>query len=363
MLALLGTHFLNPLKSDGTRTLGLISTDTNEPATCNLSKLAIEAQAASEEDKKSLLQTAWEAMHRFVRLWRKLGWAICDLDKAITALKPTDWTIFLKQLSHIQRLRAGQAIPIPVVLSWWSIIDTTSYADYTVEELPEIKSLYEQLFRNRSVINPVDEIFTLNSGQNELANPYNPATNPPDPTKRISAHSPAVVAVLGISTAELALLLGTPPVATGDSLNLANLSRLYRITSFARFLQLSLDDFLVACALTAINPFSSTEATLRFVERVGMLRASGFSINELDYLLRHTNGASTTNAPSEESIAHVLTELRQGLQKIAADNTFVPDPTGELTRQKLALLLKSDDMAKAMALLDGQSSAVRRHFN
>lgn len=448
MLGLLNTHFINPLKNDGTRTLSLVSVDPQDPATCNIEKLQIKALDASILDK----------IHRFIRLSRKLGWTMQDLDMAITALKPIDLDDnFLMQLSHIPRLQAALNVPLVNMLAWWADIDTASYVDHMSEGQPKIKSLYEQLFINKTVINPVDEAFTQDA--NALSG-------------KINEHIPAIIAALGISTADLTLLWrllpsipqqpvnaaingagidrthypepmfvlefgtiagadnqftikfqesnddstyndisnsdlqgggqptlvdqnnddqvirrsymgtkkflrvavtavqGTSPTLpisaqvvlgyskVSDELNLANLSLLYRISSLAKALKLSIRDWLTVKALTEIDPFATTEATLRFTEKVIAIRASGFSINELNYLLRHQYVESSNVAPNEQSIALLLAEIRDGFKKIADEQAFIPDPTGELTRKTLVVIkpvLQWDDadIEQAITLLDG----------
>jgi len=334
LLELLGTYFVNPVTAPGGRTLSLVSTSTDpkESATCNLSKLEI----------KWLDATILGKIHRFVRLWHKLGWTMRDLDKVITALKPTDLNDdFLVQLSHIQRLRAKLNVPLVNMLSWWEAIGTASYIDHLAETQPEVASLYKQLFRNKAVINPVDEAFTEDASAL---------------SGKISDHLPTILAALGISATDLSLLMtGTAAVVTDDKLNLANLSHLYRVASLAKALKLSIRELLSVKALTGIDPFAATEATLRFVEKVGVIRASGFSINELDYLLRHQYVVSTGVAPTDESIAAILAGIQDGLQKIKLETTLVPDPTGEVTRSKLALVLSAQQVEASFALIAGSS--------
>ena len=48
----------------------------------------------------------WETIHRFIRLWRKLGWSMSDLDKTLTALGATDITTdVLQQLAQVEQLQ------------------------------------------------------------------------------------------------------------------------------------------------------------------------------------------------------------------------------------------------------------------
>ena len=159
----------------------------------------------------------------------------------------------------------------------------------------------------------------------------------------------------------LATLNLTESEIKDDMLNLANLSQLYRIVSFAKALRLSIRDFLLVKALIGTNPFDAahTENTLLFVEKVRKIGASGFTIAALDYLLRDHVVPPSGIAPTEESIALVLDQVRSGLQKIAADNLPVADPTGDVTRTKLATLpdITAELLPQAMALIVFFSSA------
>ena len=460
LLELLLTNFINQPAEDDDRILGIVSI-SDVVTTCNPSQLEIQVIDSKIADKKSELIAAWKKIHRFVRLWRKLGWTMRDLDKAITALNHHDLDdAFLLKLSHIQRLRSRLNLPPVNILSFWSTIDTARSIDYQAIGQPEVKSLYEQLFLNKASVNPVDSAFELNETRDEL---NNPSTDEHPIT--ITAHTSTVTAALGITDAELALLQNLEPsiprqeitskiigsgvecapdkkpvfvldlgeVSEADNrftiklqesedglrysdipdrylkdhkqpdvinqdnddrvirsyyegtkkflrvavtkvegtspklpmsahiessrdelqlanlLDLANLSSLFRISALAKALKLSIRDWLaVRKLITEIDPFRKTEDTLKFVDKVGVIRSSGFSINELNYLLRHDFTLSSGVAPTENAIASTLSQIRSELQKIASDNKFVEDPkdpngltsdpNGDLTRKKLVLL-------------------------
>src|SRR3989440_1339535 len=340
LLDLLDTKFINANQALRIDTLASVKPEDRD--TCDPGKLMI----------VSLNQAALDRMQHFIRLWRKLGWTMDELDQAITALVQGDLTsTFLVKLSHIQRLLSDLMVPLVKMLSWWAPIDIASYNDGST-------SFYEQLFLNKTITNPVDDAFTLDKL----------ASN----SGKISEHIPALLAALRISEADLSLLLprsdavpATPNLTLSESeikddiLNLANLSQLYRIVSLARALNLSIRDFLLVKALTGINPFDAaqTENTLLFVEKVRKIGTSGFTIAALDYLLRDHVVPPSGIAPTEASIALVLGQVRSGLQKIRAGN--LPDPTGDITRTKLATLPEITDelLPQAMALIDGTSTA------
>jgi hypothetical protein len=341
LLELLGMYFINPA-TNGTRQLLITAVETDEqgepvnPATCRLDQLRIDGTDPDIID-------AFGRIPRFVRLWRKLGWTARELDQAFTAFAPSStkdgFEEFLLQISHVRRLQADFDVPVANLLSWWSDIDIAAYIDQMADEPAEASSLYQQVFRNRTVLNPPDAVFTQTGAG--LAG-------------TISGHLPALAAALNISAADLArLTTGDDAVVADDTLDLANLSRLYRAASLASALKLTIEEYQTIQRLAGLDPFApvaataaapripGTAATLRFVHAVQAIRGSGFSVEELGYLLRHQIVAASTVAPSEHAIGAVLAEMRSELQAIAADNDpggIAADPAGDLTRRKLALL-------------------------
>jgi hypothetical protein len=120
LLGLLDTYFVNPALTAGGRTLSLVSAsnDPAEAATCDPAKLRI----------NGLSIPTLTRIHRFVRLWRKLGWSMRDLDRAIAALSPGNISdAFLIQLSHLERLREALRLPVVKLLGFWAKLDTADY--------------------------------------------------------------------------------------------------------------------------------------------------------------------------------------------------------------------------------------------
>ncbi|HYU30576.1 MAG TPA: neuraminidase-like domain-containing protein [Thermoanaerobaculia bacterium] len=319
MLELLGTYFVNP-----GRAIRIVSTDPENPDTCETEKLVLDGF-----DQEAAARTV-----RFVRLARALGWSARDLDRAVTAFAADLDDDFLVRLSHVRRLHDALDVPVPRLLAWWSDLDTAFYLDHGASGQPRAASVYDQLFRNRAAVNPLDPAFT---------------EDPADLTGTLSAHSGAITAALRLSAADFARLLADPNVVPQDAaLTLENLSLLYRHASLARALRLSVREYLAALSILDSTPFTTTTDTLLFVETVARVRAAGFTFAELSYLLRHVSTPDVPVAPRDETIAAFLDELRTGLQAIEAENTFRTDPTdpagptvdldGTLTRQKLALL-------------------------
>jgi hypothetical protein len=270
--------------------------------------------------------------HRFVRLWRVLGWPVRDLDRAISVLGGGGLSArTLVGLSDLSRVQAALRLPLAQVLSFWSPLDTGS---------PE--ALYHRLFWNPAA-------------RGDLPDPaFDPARLPADDASaardagaaHISEHARPILAALNLTPKDLtallrALALHAPADEPADApLTLANLSFLYRHARLSRALGLSVEDLLTLKALSGIDPFnpSATADTLRFVEAVGAVRGSGFGLDELAYLfLIPTRGASPL-APSREAAARAVENVRTILRRVQEDTEVTQDAEGEQTRRFLAML-------------------------
>lgn len=321
--ALLKTRFIN---SD--RKLSVMFTTP-----CNIENATI----------TNLTEPVLDRMHRFLRLQQAIGWEIPEVDAAITAMNAPDLTMgLLAQVSQIQRLKSELNKSLLEMLSWWSTISTV------VDETdPEDRSLYDDLFLNNAVLSPVDEAFQLNSTRNDLQNAG---------TAPLGEHKPTILAALAVTEADLALILSDIGKTEVDALTLELLSELYRRASLARALDLSVSDFLSVRKLTGMDPFANPKAAVDFSAETETIDQSKFSIATLDYLLRHMYLETSGLSPAESGITLVLDGIKAGLQAIARENVFTADPTGEITRGRLALLLTGNDLQEAINIIEGAST-------
>lgn len=335
--ALRKTSFIN---ADGQLTVKFVTPCNVEGATIN-----------------HLTEPVLDKIHRFLRLQQATGWEIAELDAAMTAMQVTDLTpVFFVQVSQIQRIKSALNRPVLEMLSWWSNVSTV--VDATD---PEDRSLYDELFLNNTVLSPVDEAFQLNSTRSDLQN---------SGTAPLGEHKPTILAALAITEADFALILSDTGKTEADGLTLALLSELFRYTSLAKALGLAIADFLSLRKLTGIEPFKNPNTTLEFLAEVETVDQSRFSIATLDYLLRQVYTETGGLAPTESSIILVLDSIKTGLQAIAAENVLAADPTGEITRARLLLLLAGDDLQQAINIIEGttvltqteQEAFIDEHF-
>ena len=330
LLSLLDTWYVNP-EAAGSRTLTIVSTDKQDPASCDPDKLEIYGLNAA----------ILARIHRFVRLRRALDWTARDLDRALTAFAATDLTpTLLIQLALVRRLKKRLTLPIPAVLAFWHDVDVAAYTSASTNEkgTAGLPSLYAELFRNKAIVSPVDEAFT---------------ENPASLTGALGDHVATILGALRLSAADMAILTTGPRAVTaGSALNLANLSALHRHGALANALKISVADLLQAKVLIGGDPFASAADTVRFVDRIDAIRASGFDVATLAFLLRNeTSDVRLLPALDKES-ADLLTTLRTGLVKIDEENATGDDPLGEVTRTKLVQLRWSDaHVERVIALL------------
>ncbi|MGD0666264.1 MAG: neuraminidase-like domain-containing protein [Bryobacteraceae bacterium] len=268
----------------------------------------------------NLSATVLDGFLRFLRLRNVLGATVLGTDKLVGALGPAFDAAFVRQAALAAGLQNQLGLPWPELASWWANIPT-------LPDVFEGTSLYQRLFLNPAITNPLDTVFALNAGGTELADTSHFLED--------AAHQPTVLAGLQVSATDLNLLLAALPLeASGGQhmLNLANLSELFRTASLARALNLGISDFLTAVALLSLNlnpisggspppaPFDPARVAdaVWVVKQAAFIQTSGFSLAELNYLLLDGNASSSPLAPAVSDLAQQLTTLCTGLQPILA---------------------------------------------
>ena len=351
---LLTLRWINPSGS-----LRIESSDPADAHTADTTKLAIAALAAADLDH----------IHRFLRLRKRLPWSAVELDRALTLLPAgvldDDG---LTVLADIERFRRELEIDVTALLTLFARLDTHRYRD---ADGAERASVYHELFRSRSVVQPVPgqhDRFALNAGATELEQiPVLSATAAdPEPVRReVEETRAAVAGAIGLAGADLTVLVdgpdavvGSPPVA-----DLESLSSLRRHTLLARALGLAVADLVALKRLIGIDPFVSAAAAISpqdtvrlrfFLDAVRFVERSGASIAELDYLLAHRVDPQAPLEPPTELVAAELEGLRETLRAIRDDTRPVPDPVGEgLARKLIGAGWTEEDARAAKELLAG----------
>ncbi len=292
LLQVLECTFINPINASGDRKIKIISSDPGDPNSCDVDKMVF-----------SGVGSTGKKITRFIRLWKKTGLDLYDLDRIFNAFEITDFDAGIDEkliipLSNVIRIKEKFRLSIPEILSFWSPVSVAVYRDAKKVQFP-LPSLYENLFLNKKVSNPVDA---------DMLDPLALHGN-------LADKSSLLAGVLNLSQKDLEKLSSQP--FTDGKLNLANLSVLYRYSLLSKALQLSMDELIMAIELTLVNPFGErgkTENLLILIDKIELIRTSGFTIVELNNILG--GPATNTTVIDPNKTAGTLTALREGLQKI-----------------------------------------------
>ena len=106
-----------------------------------------------------------------------------------------------------------------------------------------------------------------------------------------------------------------------------------------------------------LDPFTDKNPgpTHDFIDLVRKAKQFGFMVPQLDYIYRHRFALPTNLLPQQGGVGATLKALRDGLTRIAHDNALAPDPTGDLTRAKLALLFDTTTVDAIVGMIDGSA--------
>ncbi len=329
LLKLLQVKFVNP---DST-----VTVDFDSASDCDVSTATL----------KNADDNFFERTHRFLRLIKVLEWDILDAGKTIDATGESNLSDFTDnffiKLSAIKYLKEKLEIELIELLSWWSNLNT----DTDIND-SESRSFYQELFLNMAVSNPPEEVFALNSDKTKLVDE--------DATPgKLSDYTSLIAGALNISSTDLALLMAR---LADDNLTLSNLSLLHRMSSAAKAFDLDVDEFLVLLDLFPVNPFSNLEKNeaLLYYEYVTKIKESGFSVSQLDYVLRNNSTLEDSGAPAISDIGDIFSEIQSGVVSIKSENNYTSDPTGEVIQTKLQQILDEETATEAIGLINKDSA-------
>jgi hypothetical protein len=317
----------------------------------NVMALASSAPDCSPDAMRmvGLDDTRLSRMLRLLRLQRRLGWKLIDLDRALSAFGATELdTAVLEKISDAREVARRLNRPLVELLVLWAPLDTWGK-----------DNLFEQLLAGRSVMWRLKDVrtFHLRADRTELAEP-GPSLDPV---------ASALLAAFRITSEELAVVRSLQTRrGTEPRLDLAGLSSIYRVLVLARACGLRIQqlDFLLRLVPRTSDPFQpgSPAGTLRFVEVVREVQASEFSPERLAYLFRHESDPGRSPEPSPAQVETVLRNLRRALSDAFAETRSPTEIAGDTLRQKLALLLDAALLDPVLEALDPRSQmpAARR---
>ncbi|WP_212004534.1 neuraminidase-like domain-containing protein [Chitinophaga sp. HK235] len=331
LLQLLSMPFINPAGNiyiQDTVPAGGTQCDTNQFVVMNLNTAAA------------------GRIHRFIRLWKKLNIRMQEADMVLPYIDPANpgagkmlTEPVIRFIAQADRIRARFSMEWPVVLALFRNIDHTLYSvDGTAAAQPQ-QTLYQQLFCNKLI--------------DAAVFPDHPAAI----TGPVQGYIPGIIAALGMSERELFLVMKDMELNANSDLDWTILTRIYRISVLSKILSLNIAELLRLKNLWGSYPFASPEALQSFIDLAMKVKAAGFSVAELDYLLAHQSSLQPDMRPDDKTLAQYLQPLRDELQKILNGVVIKPEETPEdYVRSKLGLiptLFTDASQLKAMAIISG----------
>jgi hypothetical protein len=335
-------------------------------------------------------------LNLFVRLWRKLGWTIEETDRALQCFLPGDIETLdqdnigaamqtaLIYLAHLKalddRLSIGKKSRIKLLTLWVDLFSTGK------------NPLYQQLFLSPSMLkDDPDSVFdhplgkylcTFRAARGTFV-PFRWNPDRPENLRKgnvgLKNHLLELQDALNLTADDIGHILcdafagpdeGVAQIVARLPLTMQAVSTLYRYALLAGALELSIEELIVLKDLSGLNPFTPLHArplrnlskdypftrTLAFVEVAAKVRQSGFSVENLNYLLWHRFdplGKYRTNAAVPLSLVQ---NLAAEIGRIRDEHAVSEDPMGltdEMLRQKLALLLPTEVAEEFMGMWTG----------
>jgi peptidoglycan hydrolase-like protein with peptidoglycan-binding domain len=274
----------------------------------------------------NLSLSKFDRMHRFIRLWRKSGWKMWELDLLIRNTKVGNNKIDADTLVNLKSFRQLQdklKLPFEVLLAFFGEINREVRITPNKPDVL-IQPLYNALFQNAAVTNPVDANFKaldVNNKPIDLVSSIILGINTVAPYVGYTP-VPTILSALALRQPDIDLLIPK----TTNQLTVTTLSVLLRYSYLARALKLSISDLLLLLGITNnTDPFSTLEKTLDTLKKYDAIKTSGLSLLELDYILNYKPDSPV--GLRVESVALLIDSLR----KILASN-----------KEKIELLHLSD---------------------
>ncbi|HYQ42767.1 MAG TPA: neuraminidase-like domain-containing protein [Polyangiaceae bacterium] len=340
LLDLLDTQFVNQETASAQHRLHIVADSTNDDISeCNYNNFQI----------AHLNEPTLRRVSVFVRLWRKLGWTMREVDRYLMdiegGLVPND----LVTLAQVKRLIDQSKQKPLAIIAWWRPMDTRRTARI-------LKSLFDQVFlvglASQPEIQSLERIAqgeTIGIADGELAE-----------GEDLKSH---VRAALRVSAKDIELLWDSF-IGSGTTLSLEQLSGMYRVATFSAVMHLSVKDYYDVLALVGSDPFTdgitdasqipaavlATYAAIREVSRWQLTRTPTL---ELSYLLTNQSQDGDPFVPTEKDYQTAAQRLATAVGELSNAYPELATPDAAALTTQLSKVLPADKVVRAIQILEG----------
>lgn len=290
------------------------------------------------------LNPALGRIHRFIRLWQKLGWQFWELDMVVMSKAMENGLInpnFLIKLQPFVWLTRQMKFSVEEMVV---LLDGFSTAVLPESQVTDRKPLYHRLFLDKALFEPLDEAFyPENIKQGTVA-------ELPGITALLGDHAEVIIGGLKLPADDLTLLANN---TVNKKLCVNNLNFLFRYSRLARVLKISIADLFTLIEMqanslpisfdNAENPFTGIGKLYRFFQTATAMLSLPIQPQEYSWLFTGRLGTDAADQISR-TIANYLQDLRKALAGI--DKDLSVDATGsarDWVKLKLANLTTFDE--------------------
>ncbi|KAF5128297.1 hypothetical protein E5D57_009233 [Metarhizium anisopliae] len=281
----------------------------------------------------------WQ-LQSYIRLWRRTGWTLQDLDCAIVAFggggggtRVAAQTI--TAMAAVQRISALTGVAVFRLMPMWGPMDTNGD-----------RSLYARLFLKGKSGRP-DPVFGPDAqGQYLTAG------------AGLSANRAPLLAACGLTEEGFAAVVAAAGI-TNDKLDLANLTAVYRIAVFCQLLAVDPVDFasLQAVLDPSQSAFVSPQAALDVIQQLQQLTDAGLSLEQLLFLTGNDAAQRDRQSDTELPVQQVAVAASDVMVNIQSLMAALPSVDAHTTTASPA-----DVAAAAAALYDPETAQLAVAF-
>ncbi|KAI9845918.1 MAG: hypothetical protein M1837_004454 [Sclerophora amabilis] len=331
------------------RRLVITSATASSHFSKKLDDMRLRVTALVDEEKSTLSEELCYQLQAFIRLWKKIGWSISELDAILSTLARNRedastqsisprrgiYPNTISELAAVKNMSEMTALSPSLLQPLWGDIDTN-----------DENSLYTKLFLQPQLL-ALDPIFKPEGGA-ILKSRHS-----------FLQHKPALLASLSLKEEELASILKATALSLDSLLNLENLSSIYRILVMCKILAISpleYSDFVSVFNSAAM--FSSPTATLKVVKEWRRLLEAGWTLSEMKtVLIDSTTGEVTQQALKAAARLVGGTLAIEANYPLTADAQTLASP--EAVNKALTLLFEPSLISQVNQIIEGSQKTTR----
>ncbi|KAI0967775.1 hypothetical protein F4678DRAFT_482800 [Xylaria arbuscula] len=316
-----------------------------------LDDMRLRLSLLADADSGTLTEDVCRDMQAFIRLQRKIGWSIAELDSILSTLRRNpedesstraitpDWSItpeILQELSAVKQISELTPLDPLYLQPLWGDIDTNG---------PE--SLYDQLFLRPELL-ALDSVFKRDKVTKLVLKE----------TTFIGKHKQVIIAAFSIleqttmSAKNFALLLTLAGLSETSDLSLTNISKLYRVCATCTLFDIKPIEYQRFHELVSANLFEQPTVTLENLIKMRKLRDGNWSIGDINRALGgDMNESETKAALKAASRLHSGTLAIETSYPTAPDNSILASP--DAVTKAITLLFQPAQSAVIHNLIEG----------